>query len=475
MPHACSKVGRTPGSTADTPVGLPGSPWLKSGARGPRADQGVRPTLAASLALLILAGCAAPQYREVRLPAGVMEIREPLVVDANTEVRGSPQGSTILMADTFRGPAAVMVRGSGVRLRDFAILGNRAHLEVRAGLPPYDRSFANFTEANGILADSRSDVAITNVQFRDMAGLAILVSHSRKVAIERVTVEDSGSRNPLGFNNATGGILLEEGTADFRVVNCKFRNIRGNGVWTHSLYTSPRNARGVIARNLFDSVGRDAIQVGHATEMRVEDNEATRIGFPTGMVDTPERAIPVGLDTAGNVDNTLYLRNRFSEINGKCMDLDGLHDSEIRGNLCVNGMPPEAYPLGNFSIVMNNTNPDMRTKNIRIVDNTLDSPVFGGIYVIGTANVIARNRLWNMNTAHCNENIAHYGCNYAAADPEILETGIYLGRGAERPAPARGNVVSGNWITGWGMRIHCVESAPDIPKGSNTVRDNRCE
>jgi hypothetical protein len=206
----------------------------------------------------------------------------------------------------------------------------------------------------------------------------------------------------------------------------------------------------------------------------VEDNQATRIGFPIGAVDAEGGAIPVALDTAGDVDNTVYVSNRFSEINGKCMDLDGLHDSEIRGNLCVNRGPPETYPLGNYSIVMNNTNPDMRTKNIRIVDNTLDSPVFGGVFVIGTGNSIVRNRLRNMNTAHCNDNIAHYGCNYAAADPELLETGIYLGRGAERPAPAHGNVVEDNWITGWKMRVHCVESAPDIPKDSNTVRNNRC-
>jgi hypothetical protein len=452
-----------------------------------------RAVFAACVALALavtLAGCGgAPQYRVIQLPEGIMDIREPLTVDANTEVRGSARGSAIRMAQGFTGSAAIVIRGNRVRLRNFAILGNRDQLEVRSGLPPYDRPFAAFTGRNGILADAHSDIAIENLRFSRMAGFAILVSRSHNVSIERVTVEASGSRgapgtnqagtnqagtNQAGSNNTTGGILLEEGTTDFLVANCEFRNIRGNGLWTHSLYTSPRNARGVLARNLFETIGRDALQVGHATGMRVEDNEATRIGFPLDAVDAEGHAIPVGLDTAGNVDNAAYLRNRFSEINGKCMDLDGLHDSEIRGNLCVNRAPPEAYPMGNYSIVMNDTNPDMRTKNVRIVENTLDSPVFGGIFVIGTGNTIARNRLWNMNTAHCNDNIAHYGCNYAAADPEILETGIYLGRGAERPAPSRGNVVEDNWITGWKMRAHCVESAPDIPAGANTVRNNWC-
>jgi hypothetical protein len=424
---------------------------------------------------LVLAGCSRPtEYRVIPLPEGIMDIHEPLIVDANTEVRGAPRGSAIRMAEGFRGRAAMVIRGNGVWLRNFTIQGNRDELEVRSELPPYDRSFANFTQRNGIVADAHSDLAIENLRFTEMAGFAILVSRSHNVSIEHVTVEGSGSRNAVGSNNATGGILLEEGTTDFLVANCDFRKIRGNGLWTHSLYTSPRNARGVFARNLFDTIGRDAIQVGHATEIRVEDNRGTRIGFPLATVDVPDHAIPVGLDTAGDVDHAEYLDNRFSEIDGKCMDLDGLHDSEIRGNLCVNRAAPGTYPLGNYSIVMNNTNPDMRTKNIRIVDNTLDSPVFGGIFVIGTGNYIARNRLWNMNTAHCNDNIAHYGCNYAAADPELLESGIYLGRGAERPAPARGNVVEDNWITGWKMSAHCVEAAPDVPKGSNTVRSNWC-
>jgi Right handed beta helix region len=429
----------------------------------------------AGVLLVTLAGCTRPpQYRVIQLPEGIMDIHEPLTVDADTELRGSVRGSAIRMAQGFAGSAAIIIRGNRIRLRNFTVLGNRDQLEVRSGLPPYDRPFAAFTARNGILADAHSDIAIENLRFYEVAGFAILVSRSRNVSIQRVTAEASGSRNAAGFNNATGGILLEEGTTDFLVANCEFRNIRGNALWTHSLYTSPRNARGVFARNIFDTVGRDALQVGHATGVRVEDNQGTRIGFPLDAVDAPGHAIPVGIDTAGNVDNAAYLRNRFSEINGKCMDLDGLHDSEIRGNLCVNRAAPDAYPLGNYSIVMNNTNPDMRTKNIRILENTLNSPVFGGIFVIGTGNVIARNRLWNMNTAHCNDNLAHYGCNYAAADPEILEAGIYLGRGAERPAPARGNVVEDNWITGWKMRDHCVESAPDLPPNANTVRNNQC-
>jgi hypothetical protein len=424
---------------------------------------------------LLFSGCVSRErYAVKELPAGIVELHVPLAVAGGTELRGSPRGTTLHLAPDFKGPAAILVQGNGVRLRRFSIDGNRGALAVAQGLPPYDRAFAVFTGNNGILADSRDALEIEDIGLREIAGFAILVSHGHHIGVRRVTVEDSGSRNAAGRNNATGGILFEEGSADFNVASCTFRNILGNALWTHSLYTSPRNQRAVFAANRIETVGRDAIQIGHAKDVTVTENIAARIGFPLDAADLEARAIPVGIDTAGNVENALYLRNRVSEINGKCMDLDGMHDSEIRGNLCVNRQPPAAYPLGNYAIVMNDTNPDMRTRNIRILENRIERPVFGAIFVIGENNLVARNLLLDLNTAHCNQNIAHYQCNYAAADPRILEAGVYLGRGAERPAPARGNVVQNNWIAGWAMKTGCVVSAPDIPAQWNTVRGNHC-
>lgn len=426
-------------------------------------------------AALFLLGCACTlPYRTQILAAGTIELHAPITVDAGTELRGAPQGTTLHLAADFHGDAAI-IAASRTLITGFAIDGNRAALEIKQGLPPYDRPFAGFTPNNGILTRDADRVQIDDVTFRNISGFAILASHVTHFEARNVTVEDSGSHNPAGGNNATGGILIEEGSSDFRVTQSTFRNILGNALWTHSLYASPRGARGIFAGNHIETVGRDAIQIGHATEMTVADNYASHIGFPLDVSDLANRAIPVGIDTAGNVDNTRYLFNRISEINGKCMDLDGLHDSEIRGNACVNSQPPSAYPLGNYAIVMNDTNPDMRTRNIRIVENLIVRPVFGAVFVIGEHNLVARNRFLDLNTAHCNQNLAHYQCLYAAADPHILEAGVYFGRGAERPAPAKGNLVEDNVITGWNMKAGCVRRAPDIPASWNRVRDNDCK
>jgi hypothetical protein len=212
----------------------------------------------------------------------------------------------------------------------------------------------------------------------------------------------------------------------------------------------------VIAANRFRSIGRDAIQVGHATRVRVEHNTGERIGYPESGVD----AIPVAIDTAGNTDQSVYAGNEFRDVNGKCIDLDGFHHGTVAGNRCFN--------LQNFGIVMNNTNPDMQSEDVTIAENTVDGAKYGGIFVIGWGNRILRNRLLNLNTAKCES------CFYRADEPDMLRSGIYLGRGAERPAVARDNLIDGNEISGFHMRIHCVGIAPGVSRASNRLARNRC-
>jgi len=425
--------------------------------------------LAAAACLAAAAALVRPSPAPMRyrlLPRGTVELSSEMVVPPGTELRGASSGTILRAAPGFRGRALIVCTGAGIRLRDFVIDGNRAALEVRAGLPPSDRPFARFTANNGILAEGVERFSVSNVTFREIAGFAVLVSRSRHVLLSRLHVAASGSRNPAGRNNTTGGILLEEGTARFRVSDCEFRDIRGNAVWTHSLYTSPRNRAGDIVRNRFYNIGRDAIQVGHAGEVWVSGNQGSHIGFPSADVDREGGGVPVGIDTAGNVANSAYIGNRFDTIDGKCIDLDGFHDGYVSRNVCVS--------VGSLGIVMNNTNPDMQSRNITVEDNELRDILFGGIFVIGSGHTIRSNRLLDLNRAHCNENAARAGCYYPPGEPDRLRSGIYLGRGAERPDPALHNLVERNEITGFKMAERCVATAPGIAPEANTIRDNIC-
>jgi hypothetical protein len=116
--------------------------------------------------------------------------------------------------------------------------------------------------------------------------------------------------------------------------------------------------------------------------------------------------------------------------------------------------------MQNYGIVMNNSNPDMRSEKIRIVDNTIDGAAYGGIFVIGSGHTIEGNRLLHLNTSH--------------SEQELLRAGIYLGKGAERPAPARGNRIQGNEISGYGLRGRCVVAAAGVKIEDNQVARNLC-
>jgi Right handed beta helix region len=427
------------------------------------------------LILAFLIAVAIPSTGTVRLPPGVTEISAEIKIpDGAHDLTIIGDHSTLHAAANFRGRAILSCRGGRrIAFRNFAIDGNRAALEKPLPFAPSDQTFSSVFPNNGILIEDTDGVSIDHVDFANITSFAALISHSKNAAIDHVSVKDSGSRNAKGRNNTSGGILLEEGTEQFSVGNCSFQNIRGNGVWTHSRYMAPRNRNGKILRNQFNEIGRDAIQVGHAVAVEVAGNHGTRVGFPVDIIDVENGGTPVGIDTAGNVEQSTYERNRFEEINGKCIDLDGFHDGAVRGNTCINRRPPEDYPFGHFGIVFNNASIEMRSQNIAVEDNELDGMKFGGIFLVGTGHKILRNRMRDINTAHCNENRAKFGCS-VLGEAEVLETGVYLGSHAEHPDPARGNLIEGNTISGWKMKTRCIQAAPGVRLSDNVIRNNTC-
>ncbi|MEO8128244.1 MAG: right-handed parallel beta-helix repeat-containing protein [Bryobacteraceae bacterium] len=413
----------------------------------------------------------------VELPKGTIEIAAEVKLPAGAhdlEIRGA---DTVLRAGSdFRGRAILSCSGCrNIKITGITFDGNRSELAKPAGLPEHDQPFSRFTVNNGILMENADGLVIRQVKFQNIAGFAVLVSHSTDVLIEETLVENSGSLNQKGRNNTTGGILLEEQTEHFDIRKCTLKNILGNGIWTHSLYKSKRNHDGRINNNTFEDIGRDAIQIGHATRINVEGNSGKRIGFPIDKVDMEGGGTPVGIDTAGNVENARYAGNHFEEINGKCIDLDGFHDGEVLGNVCINNGKPEDYPYGHYAIVMNNTNPDMQPNNIKIMGNQIDGTKFGGIFLIGTGHTVKMNLLTRLNLAHCNENTLKFSCLSFKDDPDILQSGIYLGRGAERPAPSHDSIVEGNVISGFNMDKHCITAAPGVKLESHQVNGNKCK
>jgi hypothetical protein len=407
---------------------------------------------------------ARAQSGTVTLPPGVTLL--------DLTITGSA-GSVLRLAPGFTGRAAI----SGAKVRDICITrltieGDPSFLSTRQELIPPENAFRVHYTRNGILLDQAEGVEISDVALRYIPSFAVLISRSSRLVVASVSVEDSGTLNAKGRNNTTGGILLEDGVRDFEIRNCFVRNVRGNGVWTHSQRTAARSTDGRIVSNHFDTLARDAIQVGHATRVRVERNTGTHIGFPAEIVDNEAEATPVAVDTAGNVDHSVYAENLFEELNGKCFDLDGFHHGEVRANRCRNAKDGDAYPNGHFGIVLNNNDPGMQSQAIRILDNEIVKPKLGGLFLMGSGHEVRDNRFLDVNTMRCPDSGGL--CNYVPSEPKMLASGIYLSPGVSRKEHTRDNVIRGNTITGHRMAANCIAAGPGVSLAANRISQNVC-
>jgi parallel beta helix pectate lyase-like protein len=412
----------------------------------------------------------------IRLPKGTVEVSSELTLAPGAhdlEIVGNE--TRLKAADNFKGRAVLVLENvERIHLHYLEIDGDRDKLAKPLEMAPPENAFRVWYPDNGVLVNRVSGLQIERLTVAHVVNFPILISQSSNVRIWGATIEDSGSKNARGRNNLSGGILIEEGSSNFEVTESLFRAIRGNALWTHSNFRAPRQQDGAFTHNRFDAVGRDAIQIGHATRVRVEENTGVDIGFPADIVDIENQGVPIAIDTAGNVDQSEYAGNTFEEVNGQCINLDGFHDGVVRDNRCTNRKAAADYPFGSFGMAMNNAHPDAHSNNIEILDNVIDGAKFGGLFLIGSGNRVIGNRFVNLNLAGCNESAAKFGCVYKADEPEMLESGIYLASGASRPEPVRGNIIRDNEISGHGMKSRCIVFGPGVPRDSNTIASNIC-
>jgi parallel beta-helix repeat protein len=341
-------------------------------------------------------------------------------------------------------------------------------------MAPPENVFRVWYPDNGLLVNKVAGLQAERLTVVNVVNFPILVSQSSNVRIWGATIQDSGSKNARGRNNLSGGILFEEGSTNFEVTESAFRGILGNGLWTHSNFRAPRQQDGVFSRNTFDTIGRDALQLGHATRVQIELNAGVNIGYPVEVVDIENQGIPIAIDTAGNVDHSEYTWNMFTEVNGQCINLDGFHDGSVSENRCTNSKTAADYPFGSFGMAMNNAHPEAHSNNIEIRNNVIDGSKFGGLFLMGSGNRVIGNRFVNLNMAGCNESVKEFPCIYKSDEPAMLESGIYISGGASRPEPLRGNIIRDNEISGHKMKSRCIVFAPGVSRAGNTVAGNTC-
>ncbi len=363
-----------------------------------------------------------------------------------------------------------------ITLSGFAIAGNRADMKSEWYFPLKEAAFADYYTDNGIVVRNSSNVTVQNVHFSRIRAFPVIINATAKSVVDSVTIDDSGTLNSAGHNNTTGGILIEEGSSGFSVRDSKISRIAGNAIWTHSYARSPRQSDGEIRGNEITTVARDAIQVGHATGVRVTYNRGSQIGFPVEQVDFEGYGTPVAIDTAGNVDHTVYSGNEFTEVAGQCIDLDGFHDGEVTGNLCINQTAAAAKWLGlHFGILFGNHDPGMTSSNITVAHNTIVGFAYGGVFLIGDHNRIEDNRFLGLNLEKCGTKPISAKCNALNDQPDALRSGIYLSDDGGRPAVTRDNVIRNNVLTGFGIEQHCIAAKAGVGLKTDTIEGNKCQ
>ncbi len=413
----------------------------------------------------------------VKLPAGTIELLTELRLPPNAhdlEIVGEP--TTVIRAGReFQGRALISIADAkNIKIRGVQFDGNRGELDRRIDPPPGGTAFAQHFTSNGVLIANSSNIHISDLHFHDMLAFAIIGTSVKRIKIEKVRVVESGSRNASGKNNTSGGILLEEGTDDFEVIDCELRKISGNGIWTHSYPGSPRNYRGLIARNSIETVSRFAIQVGHANKVRVEDNRGKYIGYPASEVERKGTESPAAIAISGKVDEGTLTRNRFEDVNGRCFDLDGFHDGEVSKNVCINRGKAEDYEHGNFALMLNNSYPEMESQLVTIRDNVFDGTKLTGMFIIGKSHEITGNKLLNINKAGCNEGGEKFRCPQVIGEPNFFQSGIFLAARADRAAPSEDVLIEGNEIRGHKMATRCIMTSTIVVAGKQRIGTNIC-
>jgi SAM-dependent methyltransferase len=260
----------------------------------------------------------------VALPAGEIEITREIVIppDAHDlDIHGAAN-TTIKAAAAFRGRALlVFPAGKNIKIHDLALDGNREAVGRMSALPPPGTMFSRSVANNGILAEGVTGLEISQLKATGMAGFTILVNAGHNVHIRDVSVGDSGGFNGQRRNNGTGGIALEEGTADFEISHCVLGTIRGNGITLRSV------ERGRIFQNEFIMLARDAIQATQATAVIIANNSVAQMGYPIEEVEAPG-AICMRLERFSDSQIT---DNTCSEAVLGAISLEGTHNL-ISGN-----------------------------------------------------------------------------------------------------------------------------------------------
>jgi len=423
---------------------------------------------------------------KILLMAGEQVLDAPIIIGDGVD---TPAGDIVVEG---QGPSTVLKRGVDLAAGDglFKVYGYNIVFRnfVLDGLVTTS-SAIDYTLMSDPIADALTEntsfwlyagaanVRFENVWIRNTGGYAILLD-ARTGDIDNFEFVGGGLENcrphlisyPAGDGGGwNGGIMAKHlGTSGasgsvngMSIRNASFKRMNGNAIWSHSngFEFSHRNLN--VTGCHFEDLCRDGVQPGNILGGTVSDNTFYRVGYiTTTNTDTAVPNWPTGapnavaLDTTGLAKDFKYNGNTFVDVNGTCIDGDGIHDSVIQGNTMsvsdgVTGYGPGG--IGNYSTGIQPSNSYYKVggRNLTISGNTIRN--------MGNAGISGSNL---KNCQITDNNIFHPST--AAKAPIILfnkpgyDDGVYTTGDTDNAYRSHGNVIKGNTIEYSGS-FHAIE------------------
>ena len=171
------------------------------------------------------------------------------------------------------------------------------------------------------------------------------------------------------------------------------RRVRGNAIWTHSNYRSPRNANGIVAAEHHRRSGARRHPGGaRYPHRRVENNAGPAHRVSAGARGSggayPPRSTPPATWISPSTPATI---SKTSTGNAWISTAFTMARYAITHASAAN----RPINIRTRSTASSSITPilDMQPVNIAITGNLIDGAGYGGIFLIGSGNVVSRNRL----------------------------------------------------------------------------------
>jgi parallel beta-helix repeat protein len=224
-------------------------------------------------------------------------------------------GGVATINGTSSAAPVVNVRGKGILIQNFTIIGggNGIHVNRGSNAVIHNNIIQN-TGGSGVVVDELSFAVLTNNITRNNAGAGIVVSQSSAARIGFNSDAETVSSGNTIQNNGAGGIIVSSG-ASARIIGNHIISNTGDGVFVG------RDAQSDLAGNAISGNDGDGIEVAENSTLQLGVDSGTGIFEVFNTTTSPNTEFGIRCTDGGSVDGrqgTLIGAGGAASLDGTC-------------------------------------------------------------------------------------------------------------------------------------------------------------